>query len=93
MSNILQSKVLRFLNSQNDTVAFNIVQASVRGVPDILVCRKGRFIGLEIKDNKDIASPIQSEMLTRITESGGVGRVVRSLEDMDNVISALDDTI
>ena len=41
------------------------------GIPDILVCHKGRFIGLEVKTKTGRAKEIQKEIAKAIIESGG----------------------
>lgn len=50
------------------------------GLPDIVVCREGRFIGLETKnpDGGD-PSPIQTFVHEKIRRSGGEVYVVRSI--------------
>ena len=42
------------------------------GVPDILVCCKGRFIGVEVKSATGKPSPLQIYHLRRIYEAGGI---------------------
>lgn len=46
-------------------------QFTKKGVPDLLVCCQGRFIGLELKAEKGRASPLQLYNLQMIDESGG----------------------
>ena len=47
------------------------------GVPDLLVCYKGQFIGIEVKAEKGVISPLQIRELNQIREAGGYGLVVR----------------
>lgn len=47
------------------------------GVPDILVCFKGRFIGIEVKSDSGRLSPEQKEQLALIKQAGGITMVSR----------------
>lgn len=55
------------------------------GLPDLLVCYRGRFIGLEVK-LRGGASPRQKVVLRRIAEAGGIGEVVHSVEEVERVL-------
>lgn len=61
-------------------------QFSQVGVPDIIACYKGRFIGIEVKNETGKTSPLQDENLKMINEAGGIGIVARSLEEVKQVI-------
>lgn len=52
----------------------------VTGLPDIVGCYKGRFVGLEVKlpDGSHKLSERQRLMLTRIEQQGGISAVVTS---------------
>ena len=41
------------------------------GVPDILACCNGRFLGIEVKAENGKPSPLQIHNLKRIDEAGG----------------------
>ena len=43
------------------------------GVPDILACCNGRFLGVEVKAPNGKPSPLQIHNLKKIEESGGYG--------------------
>jgi len=46
------------------------------GVPDILVCYKGRFIGIETKANGNRPTALQHKHLQDIKTSGGLSLVI-----------------
>ena len=46
------------------------------GVPDILVCVNGVFVGIEVKGPGGKPSPLQLYHCRKITESGGIAVVV-----------------
>lgn len=52
------------------------------GCPDIFVFKNGRTYGLEVKSSNGRVSPDQAMWLERLTREGGVGIVVRSLEEV-----------
>ena len=54
---------------------------SAAGTPDLLACYQGRFIALEVKDHEGKASHLQEYVLQSIERAGGVGRIVRSVEE------------
>lgn len=47
-----------------------------RGIPDIIVCMDGLFVGLEIKAGKNKATALQLRELERIRNAGGIALVV-----------------
>jgi Holliday junction resolvase len=51
------------------------------GVPDLLICYHGRFIGLEVKTPKGRVSKIQEHELGRIHRAYGAAAVVRSVHE------------
>src|SRR4249920_135428 len=56
------------------------------GIPDLLVCFYGVFLGLEVKQPGEKASPIQRQVLKTIEAAGGVARVVCSVEEVDEIL-------
>jgi hypothetical protein len=54
------------------------------GIPDLLVCYRGFFVGLEVKQPgaEHTVRPRQKRVLKQIEEAGGVAEVVSSVEDV-----------
>lgn len=46
------------------------------GVPDIVACLKGQFIGIECKAGRGTTTALQERELSRIREAGGVALVI-----------------
>ena len=70
--------------------AFKASICNERGVPDIICCYKGRFIGLEVKTARGRPSTIQKAQIRRINCAMGKAKVVRSVEDVKEIIKELD---
>lgn len=73
-----------------------------QGTPDLLICYKGFFIGMEVKtpDTQTNVSPAQQLRLKQIKDAGGSAVVVwsvqmadRLLDTMDAMIDALDSAL
>lgn len=56
------------------------------GVPDIIVCYRGKFIGIEVKNESGKTTPLQDLNIKQINDNGGIGIVARSLDDVKEVI-------
>lgn len=55
------------------------------GIPDILACINGRFIAIEVKNpNGGELSALQKLKLKKIEESGGIGIVARSVQEVQD---------
>lgn len=60
-----------------------IQQVALRGIPDILICYKGKFFAWELKVGRNDVTQLQNFVLNNISKAGGVARVVtpESLEE------------
>ena len=56
-----------------------------RGVPDIIVVKDGRFIGIEVKTDTGRLSPDQVEFGRQCNEHGGTYAVARSIDDVQRL--------
>lgn len=46
------------------------------GIPDIIACVNGRFVGIEVKSEKGRPSELQKLELKKIQEANGIGLLV-----------------
>ena len=62
------------------------------GVPDLLICYKGKFIGIELKAEKGKVSELQDRELRQIRDAGGMGFVVRPSHygDLIQILDSID---
>jgi len=74
------------VNKSKDGWSFRrMPKHSRRGVPDIIIVKEGRFIGLEVKRLRTCQSPEQKAFEVDIVAAGGLYRVVRSIEDVQRL--------
>lgn len=69
------------------------------GLPDLIGCCYGHFVGLEVKDpgharrdlcaRSECATPLQLYTLQEIRSAGGIGVVVHSLAEAEKVLDEL----
>ena len=52
------------------------------GVPDLLACIKGTFVGIEVKTPTGRTTKIQDYQIDQINKSGGIAVVITSLEQL-----------
>ena len=60
------------------------------GIPDIICCYKGRFLGLEAKLPGGRLTELQKRALRKINAAGGIAIRVGSVEDVKSVIAQVD---
>ena len=60
------------------------------GDPDIVVCYKGRFIGIEAKTHEGHQSTWQELRERQITEAGGIYAVIRSTEELIRLLEEVE---
>jgi len=66
------------------------IKNNKKGMPDIIVCYKGYFIGLEVKTAKGEQSIWQVMSEAAIKSAGGQYFIVRSLDDVQNIFIEID---
>ena len=90
----LTRKMKQYLQSQGAYVE-NIwgggFQAS--GIPDLIACYKGVFLGLEVKLDYNKPSEIQKVKIKMINDAGGIGRVVYSIDEVKQVLREVDERV
>lgn len=59
------------------------------GIPDLLACINGWFVGIEVKNEVGVVSEVQKIHISNIKKAGGIAIVTRSLEDTIEQLTAL----
>lgn len=79
----IQTNIIKYLQNEGAYVV-NVITASKKGVSDLLVCYKGRFIALELKTYRtrnNISKP-QKYNLEWVEKAGGIAAVVYDVEQV-----------
>ena len=85
--------IRKYLASLGSDVFFWKEHGSVygtNGVPDIICCYKGRFLGLECKLPGGRLTELQKRAIEQINRAGGFACRVESVEDVKRVIARVD---
>lgn len=90
----IENKIKSYLKSKGAYyVKYFANSFSQVGVPDILACYKGRFIGIEVKNETGKTSPLQDYNLASIKRAGGISLVARDVTDVSKVVDEIDKVI
>lgn len=60
------------------------------GIPDIIVCYRGRFVAFEAKVGRNKPTKLQVATIEAIRKAGGTAAVVFSVDDVKTVMSELE---
>lgn len=72
-----ETRIKKYLDKKNCWyVKFFANAYTATGIPDILCCINGRFVGIEVKQEKGKPSLLQKVHLRRLCETGGIGILV-----------------
>ena len=89
----VKKKVINILKFHNAWYCSPATRGMGRsGVPDILVCLRGVFIGIEVKrDRKHLPTKLQEHELWKLQRSGGWGIVIHNdnLLDLEGLCSTI----
>jgi len=95
----IQTKILNYLRSK-DMLCFRVNNGgiydaklhayrrsvSLKGVPDILGCLRGKMLGIEVKTPKGKQSVEQVMFQKRLEAEGGIYILARSIEDVSRLL-------
>lgn len=72
-----ENKIKKYLDEKNIWYVKFFANRNTRsGIPDILACVNGRFLGIEVKATHGRPSPLQIYNQKKIVESGGISIIV-----------------
>lgn len=86
----IQKKIINYCRSRG-AVVYNITQAYPNGCPDLLVCYRGHFIGIEVKrpETKSKVTALQQLNLSKIKKAQGHSLVAYNLEPVEELLNCL----
>ena len=68
----LKKRVMRDLRSLPYIWVLKTQERSVLGIPDLIICVKGRFVSIELKRSGEKPEPIQIARINEIRRAGGL---------------------
>jgi Holliday junction resolvase len=86
--------IKRYLASLGDEVFFFKEHGGPygqSGVPDIIACYQGRFLGLEVKLPQGRLTALQKRAIEKINRAGGIAARVESMDDVKAIIRRVDE--
>lgn len=90
----LKVKCADWLKRQSHVWFFKVFGNGIQdgGVPDFIICYRGRFVAIELKrpDGQGKLEKRQEAQLRRISEAGGVAVVIDSFENFKRVFERID---
>jgi len=90
---VLTDQVLKYLRARGGWwVKIHGGPYQTSGIPDIVGCYRGKFLGLEVKPSgrKSDLSLRQQVTLTRIRDAGGISALISSTQDALDVLDEVD---
>lgn len=87
----LINKIKTYLDSVKDLFYWKEHggQFGTAGIPDIIICYKGRFLGLECKQPGRKPTILQAITLNKIMRAGGIGVVITDVNQVKEMIESL----
>ncbi|HMA78503.1 MAG TPA: VRR-NUC domain-containing protein [Candidatus Paceibacterota bacterium] len=92
----VKKKVVEILKQYNAYYFYPVTGGfGASGVPDIVTCVKGRFLGIEVKADAKKRGPtaLQQKNLNEINATGGIGLVIdaNNLDELTETLDAIGD--
>jgi len=86
----VQKKIINYIESLEDSYVVKVVSATKSGVPDILACIDGMFVGIEVKkpESRNNVSKLQEHNLRLIERANGHSLVAWNVEMVKEFIEA-----
>jgi len=90
---LLVTQIIKEIYKYKKSFAYKNVAAtaySTRGIPDIIACINGYFLGIEVKKRKNTVSKLQLETGKVITQAGGLFWIITSIPELIENLKTLD---
>ena len=85
------NQILKYLKSFPECFAFKEHGGlyGTSGIPDIIVCYKGKFVAFEVKTEKGKLSKLQEITIEKIKNANGVAFKVTNLEEVKEILKGV----
>ncbi len=86
----IQRNLIRFLEAHGAYIV-KVIVASKSGIPDILCCYKGKFVGIEVKrpETKTNVSKLQQVNIGWIIDAGGIAGVAWDIDSLEEILDGV----
>lgn len=83
--------IIKYLRGQNECFCWKEHGGmyGTSGIPDVICCYKGKFIGFEVKRPGGKPTKLQLHTIDQIKEAGGQAEVVYSVDDVKRMIDKI----
>lgn len=87
----ITNQILKYLKSLSDCFAFKEHGGlyGTSGIPDIIICYKGKFVAFEVKTKKGKLSKLQEITIEKIRNAKGMVFKVTSLEEVKEILKGV----
>ena len=88
----VKNKVVRLLKQYGAYYFFPATYGMGRsGIPDVVCCLRGYFIGIECKAGKNKPTPLQQKELADIIKAGGVSCVINedNMAELESILTTV----
>lgn len=87
----ITNQILKYLKSLPECFAFKEHGGlyGTSGIPDIIVCYKGKFLAFEVKTEKGKLSKLQEMTIAKIQKANGMAFKVTSLEEVKEILKGV----
>ena len=85
------NQILKYLKSLPECFCFKQHGGlyGTSGIPDIIVCYKGKFVAFEVKTEKGKLSKLQEMTIAKIQKANGMAFKVTSLEEVKEILKGV----
>ena len=87
----ITNQILKYLKSLPECFAFKEHGGlyNTSGIPDIIVCYKGKFMAFEVKNERGKLSKLQEITIEKIRNAKGMAFKVTSLEEVKEILKGV----
>ena len=87
----ITNQILKYLKSLPECFAFKEHGGlyGTSGIPDIIVCYKGKFVAFEVKNENGELSKLQEITIAKIRKANGMAFKVTSLEEVKEILKGV----
>ena len=87
----ITNQILKHLKSLPECYAFKEHGGlyGTSGIPDIIVCYKGKFLAFEVKTEKGKLSKLQEITIAKIQKAKGMAFKVTNLEEVEEILKGV----